>query len=569
MKKLRKQSMLLRGLGLLMVLSLLLSACGGGAAPAAPAAEAPAAEAPAAEAPAAEAPAAAAPAASDEITRDNTLIFAVDVTDLLTLDPAVAYEFGGVEVAGNLYESLVSFTPGGTGELVPVLAESWDVTQDGDMWKLSFKLNPDAKFSSGNQVTADDVVFSWGRVLDINKSPAFLLSEVCAMTKENMTAVDATTVEVKIPNTASPQVCLSVLTFSTAGVVEKAQVEPNMGDDMGESWLNDNSAGSGPYVLNRWDRSVSVTLDANANYWGGTAPAMKRVIIQNTPELANLEAAIETGDADIAQDLGTEQATALEGNPDVTLVRGLTTVLQYIGLNVTEPPLDNPDVREAIRYAINYDDIITLLGGNGELVQGIIPIGFAGNTGSNPFTQDVDKAKELLAAAGVAEGTEINFLVPTGTATGGIEWSVVGAKIQADLEAVGLKLNIQQLQQSELLNVYRAQDGQMVLMNWSPDFPDPDGNATPFANFEAKSLAWRNEWDDPKAIEMTKAAAVESDPAKRAEMYAELVDYVEHNGPYVILFQPTRIFGLRNNVKGFIYDPNDTPNVSFWLISKE
>ena len=569
MKKLRKQSMLLRGLGLLMVLSLLLSACGGGAAPAAPAAEAPAAEAPAAEAPAAEAPAAEAPAASDEITRDNTLIFAVDVTDLLTLDPAVAYEFGGVEVAGNLYESLVSFTPGGTGELVPVLAESWDVTQDGDMWKLSFKLNPDAKFSSGNQVTADDVVFSWGRVLDINKSPAFLLSEVCAMTKENMTAVDATTVEVKIPNTASPQVCLSVLTFSTAGVVEKAQVEPNMGDDMGESWLNDNSAGSGPYVLNRWDRSVSVTLDANANYWGGTAPAMKRVIIQNTPELANLEAAIETGDADIAQDLGTEQATALEGNPDVTLVRGLTTVLQYIGLNVTEPPLDNPDVREAIRYAINYDDIITLLGGNGELVQGIIPIGFAGNTGSNPFTQDVDKAKELLAAAGVAEGTEINFLVPTGTATGGIEWSVVGAKIQADLEAVGLKLNIQQLQQSELLNVYRAQDGQMVLMNWSPDFPDPDGNATPFANFEAKSLAWRNEWDDPKAIEMTKAAAVESDPAKRAEMYAELVDYVEHNGPYVILFQPTRIFGLRNNVKGFIYDPNDTPNVSFWLISKE
>ena len=569
MKKLRKQSMLLRGLGLLMVLSLLLSACGGGAAPAAPAAEAPAAEAPAAEAPAAEAPAAAAPAASDEITRDNTLIFAVDVTDLLTLDPAVAYEFGGVEVAGNLYESLVSFTPGGTGELVPVLAESWDVTQDGDMWKLSFKLNPDAKFSSGNQVTADDVVFSWGRVLDINKSPAFLLSEVCAMTKENMTAVDAITVEVKIPNTASPQVCLSVLTFSTAGVVEKAQVEPNMGDDMGESWLNDNSAGSGPYVLNRWDRSVSVTLDANANYWGGTAPAMKRVIIQNTPELANLEAAIETGDADIAQDLGTEQATALEGNPDVTLVRGLTTVLQYIGLNVTEPPLDNPDVREAIRYAINYDDIITLLGGNGELVQGIIPIGFAGNTGSNPFTQDVDKAKELLAAAGVAEGTEINFLVPTGTATGGIEWSVVGAKIQADLEAVGLKLNIQQLQQSELLNVYRAQDGQMVLMNWSPDFPDPDGNATPFANFEAKSLAWRNEWDDPKAIEMTKAAAVESDPAKRAEMYAELVDYVEHNGPYVILFQPTRIFGLRNNVKGFIYDPNDTPNVSFWLISKE
>ncbi len=557
MKKLRKQN-LLRGLGLLMVLSLLLSACGG-AAPAAPAAEAPAAEAPAAEAPA---------APSDEITRENTLVYAADATDLITLDPAVAYEFGGVQVSGNVYETLVSFTPGGAGELIPVLAETWDVAEDGDMWKLTFKLNPAAKFASGNPVTAEDFVFSWGRAIDINKSPAFLLTEVCGMAKENMTAVDAATLELKIPNSVSPTVCLSVLTFSTAAVVEKALVEPNMGSDMGESWLNDNSAGSGPYVLNRWERSVSVTLDANLNYWGGTVPAMKRVIIQNTPELANLQAAIETGDADIVQELGSEQAAALEGNPDVTLIRGLTTVLAYVGLNATEPPLDNPDVREAIRYAVNYDDIITLLGGNGELVQEILPIGFAGHTGSNPFTQDVDKAKELLAAAGVAEGTEIDFLVPTGTGPGGIEWATLAAKIQADLDAVGLKANIQQLQQSELLNIYRAQDGQMVFMNWSPDFPDPDGNATPFANFEANSLAFRNEWNDPKAIAMTRAAAVELDPAKRVTLYGELVEYVLHNGPYVMLYQPTRVFGLRNNVTGFIYDPNDTPNVSYWLISK-
>ena len=131
-----------------------------------------------------------------------------------------------------------------------------------------------------------------------------------------------------------------------------------------------------------------------------------------------------------------------------------------------------------------------------------------------------------------------------------------------------MKANIQQLQQSELLNIYRAQDGQMVFMNWSPDFPDPDGNATPFANFEANSLAFRNEWNDPKAIAMTRAAAVELDPAKRVTLYGELVEYVLHNGPYVMLYQPTRVFGLRNNVTGFIYDPNDTPNVSYWLISK-
>jgi peptide/nickel transport system substrate-binding protein len=296
---------------------------------------------------------------------------------------------------------------------------------------------------------------------------------------------------------------------------------------------------------------------------------MKRVIIQNTPELANLQAAIETGDADIAQDLGSEQATALEGNPDVSLAKVLSTILVYVGMNATEPPLDNPDVREAIRYAINYDDIITLLGGNAELVQEIIPIGFLGHTGENPFTQDLDRAKELLTQAGVAEGTEINFVVPTGPAPGGIEWATIAAKMQSDVAQIGLTLNIQQLQQSELLNIYRAQDGQMVMINWGPDFPDPDGNATPFANFEANSLAFRNEWNDPQAIEMSKQAAIELDPDKRAELYGQLVDYVMHNGPYIILYQPTRVFGVRNNVDGFIYDPNDTPTVSFWLISKQ
>ena len=171
----------LRWVGVLMILSLLLSAC---AAPAA----APSAPAGGGE------EAAAAP--SDEVTRENTLVFAADMTDIITLDPAVAYEFGGILPVGNIYETLVSFNPGEPGTLVPVLAESWDVADAGDVWTLTFKLNPAAKFASGNPGTADDVVFSLGRAIDINLSPAFLLSDVCQMTKENITAVDAGTVEI-------------------------------------------------------------------------------------------------------------------------------------------------------------------------------------------------------------------------------------------------------------------------------------------------------------------------------------------------------------------------------------
>lgn len=541
-----------------LLVALLVAAC------AAPAAPAPTGSESSSEAAADSAADAA--ASTEEVTRDNTLIFAADMTDLISLDPAVAYEFGGIQVVGSIYETLVSFDPGAP-EIKPLLAESWEVGEEGDLWVITFHLNPNATFASGNPVTAQDVLYSWSRAIDLNMSPAFLFTDVAQLTKENMAAIDDQTFEVKLPKSVSPPVFLSVISFSLAAVLEQATLEANAGDDMGSAWLNDNSAGSGPYVLDTWERSVSVTLNANPNYWGA-APAMKRVVMQNTPELANLQAAIETGDADIVQDLGPEQVEVLQGNPDIQLVTAQSSLIVYLGLNATEPPLDNPDVREAIRYAINYDELITLLKGSGQLVQEFIPIGFLGHTGMNPFTQDVEKAKDLLAGAGLADGFTIDAVVPVGTAPGGIEWSTMAAKIQNDLAQVGITLNLQQLQSSELLNIYRAQEGKVVFMNWGPDFPDPDGNATPFTNFEANSLAWRNEWNDEQAIELSKQAAAEQDPAKRVELYQQLTEYVQHNGPYVLLYQPTRTFGLRNNVQGFVYDPVDTPSITFAAITK-
>ncbi len=411
------------------------------------------------------------------------------------------------------------------------------------------------------------MVYSWGRVLDLNKSPAFLLSGVAQLTKDSAKAVDAQTLEVKLPKSVSPQVFLSILSFTVAAVVEKAVVEQNAGSDFGSTWLNDNSAGSGPYMLTRWERNTQNVLDANPNYWG-QAPAIKRVILRNVTELANLQSAVETGEADVVEDIGAEQLAVLESNPDVQIVKANSTLLVYIGMNATSPPLDNVDVREAIRYAINYDEINTLLSGNGKVVQEIIPEGLFGHTGQNPFKQDIAKAKELLAKAGVQEGTEIEFLVPTGPAPAGIEWATLAAKVQSDVEQIGLKLNIKQVQTSELLNIYRAQKGQLVFINWGPDFPDPDGNVNPFTDYGAKSIAWRNAWDAPEVAELGKQAALEQDSAKRAELYKQVVERVLHEGPYVVLYQPTATFAVRKNIQGFQSDPASTPQIWFWQISK-
>ncbi len=542
-----------RGLSLLVLLALLVACAAPAAAPTGSESSSAGGEA----------------AASGEVSRADTLIFAADITDILTLDPAVAYEFSGIQAEGSIYQTLVSFEEGETGPQ-PLLADSWDVSEEGDMWVITFALNPDATFASGNPVTAADVVYSWSRAIELNKSPAFLLIDVAQVTAENMTAVDEKTFAVKIPKTVSPQVFLSVITFTVAAVVEQAVVEANAGDDMGSTWLNDNSAGSGPYVLSSWDREVQVVLNVNENYWQ-EVPAMKRVIMQNVTEAANRQAAIETGDADIVQDLGPEQKTVLEGNPDVQIVSASDTLLIYIGMNAQVAPFDNPDVREAVRYAINYDEIIALTGGDAELVQEVIPAGFLGHTGEIPFSQDIEKAKELLAGAGYGDGLEVTALVPSDYPAGPIDFPTLATKVQSDLEKVGITLNLQQLQVSELLNIYRSEDAaakQMVFILWGPDFPDPDGNMTPFTNYAARSIAWRNGWDDPELADMAAQAAIAETPEERVALYADLTERLFHEGPYAILYQPIKTFALRSDVTGFTYNPSDTPAITFAEIGK-
>ncbi len=504
-----------------------------------------------------------------EVSRAETLIFASDLTDIITLDPAVAYEFSGIQAEGSIYETLTTFTAGQEG-VQPLLAESWEITEEGDMHVLTFTLNANATFASGNPVTAQDVVYSWGRAMDINKSPAFLLIDVGQVTKENMSAPDAQTFVVKIPNTVSPQVFLSIITFTVAGVVEQAVVEANAGDDMGSAWLNDNSAGSGPYVLGSWEREVQVVLNANPNYWG-EAPMMKRVIMTNVTEAANRQAAIETGDADIVQDLAPEQKAALEGNPDVQIISADNTQLIHIGMNASVPPFDNADLREAVRYAINYEEIIALAGGDAKLVQEIIPAGFLGHTGEIPFTQDLEKAKELLAQAGMPDGFEVTALVPADFPAGPIDFPTLATKVQSDLAKVGITLNLQQLQVSELLNIYRGEDAaakQMVFILWGPDFPDPDGNVTPFTNYAAKSIAWRNGWDNPEIAALAAEAAVAATTEERVALYAELTERVFHEGPFAVLYQPIRTYVVRSDVTGFTFDPSDTPSVNFAAIGR-
>src|SRR5213594_2430407 len=284
----------------------------------------------------------------------NTLVYYADVSDLISLDPAIAYEFSGVLLVHNAYETLVKFEGADLSNIKPGLAQSWDIKDAGANWDLTFKLKSGGKFASGNAITADDVVYSFQRVLKLNKSPAFLFTDIAQIKDTSIKASDPSTVVISLPKTASPQGFLAVLTFTIGIVFDSKDVKAKeTGGDSGSGYLLDHSSGRGAFVIDHWTKNSEVQLKANPNYTGSPKPALGGVLVKHVPESTNQQFALEKGDADIARNLGAQQITALEGKAGVVTTTGNSLQLVYVGMNVTVKPLDNVNVREALRTAID------------------------------------------------------------------------------------------------------------------------------------------------------------------------------------------------------------------------
>ena len=197
-------------------------------------------------------------------TPDSTLVMAMNIDDIISLDPAETFELVGGEVIANVYDRITVYEPGAVVELTGGVAESWDVADDGHT--IILHVRPDQTFHSGNPVTAADVVFSLTRVIKLNKTPSFIFSQF-GWTPENVDqmvrATDDMTVELKIPESLAPTLVLNCLAAGVGSVVDqKVALEHESNGDLGYEWLKTSSAGSGPFSLRSWKPNESVILDA-------------------------------------------------------------------------------------------------------------------------------------------------------------------------------------------------------------------------------------------------------------------------------------------------------------------
>src|SRR5215469_5870919 len=284
-------------------------------------------------------------------TPKDTVVFASQIDGLITMDPGEAYEIPAQIILSSIYDRLMRYEAEDPTKLVGGVAESWTVSPDAKTY--TFTLRTNQKFESGAPVTADDMAFSLQRVIIMNKTPAFLFTQL-GWNKDNVRelvkALDDHTLQFNITEDFAPTLVLNLMATVAASVVEKKVAMANEANgDFGNTWLKTHSATSGPYRLVSWKPNESVTLEANPGYHLGPAKT-KRVIIRHVPEPGSQQLLLEKGDIDIALNLQPDQFKALAGNRDINIQSFPYSGTWYIGLNLGDARLKNPKVRLALKH---------------------------------------------------------------------------------------------------------------------------------------------------------------------------------------------------------------------------
>lgn len=529
---------------LFIVLTVALAGCVPPAAPSAPAQPAQPTSAP---------PPAAAPV---------TLVMVTNMDDVVTLDPHHAYETTNLLIHNSTYDTLVEYKAGDLTKVVPRLAESWEAAADG--LSYIFKLRQGVKFTSGNPVTAEDVRFSWMRLKNLKDNPAFYADLITGVE-----VVDAATVKVTLSETAPA--FLSIVAAPAMSIVDSVLVKAQGGadtedadkTDKAKDWLDQNSAGSGPFILTQWTPKAEIVLEANPNYWRGK-PALSKVIIKHSADPTTALQMLQRGDADLTDALDPDLVDVAKADPNLSVIIGQTLNQNYLAMTSSaelSAPLANKLVRQAVAYAIDYDGLIkAILRGYGARAPSIIPLGVLGVDPALTQGRNVAKAKDLLKQAGYESGVSVDLHYGSNPTR-----ETIAAKLKSDLAEAGITAELKPMEQSVYLSEMRAQKLPMAFGGWTPDYLDPT-MWTDYFSYADRGIAKRMLYNNPEAEKFAKIVSTDLDPAKREQAIKDLQVVLMDDMAFTMLYQNQSLAAMNKAVQGFAYHP--VHFVSFYDLSK-
>ena len=487
----------------------------------------------------------------------GVVVMAKQLDDITSLDPAEAFEYSGTEIIGNVYRKLVTTPNSDPGRLVGDLAESW-TTEDNRVF--TFTLKADAKFASGAPVTAEDAAFSLRRAAVLNKAPAFIINQF-GFTKDNaeqrIRATGPRTLVLECGAATSPTFLYYCLSAAVGSIVEKSVVMARaQGEDLGNGWLKQNSAGGGAYALRAWNASQSVQLEANPH--ADPAPRTRRIILRHILDSSAQLLGLQRGDIDIARNLAADQILGLRNDARFKVMPQRKASLLYLSLSQRHPALAKAEVRQAIKLAIDYEGIQkNIVSTTYDVHQAFLPEGLPGALTEHPFSQRQAEARDLLTRAGYPNGLEIALDYSSGAPI-----SDIAQAVQANLATVGIRLRMIAGEMRQVITKTRARQHEMAIVRWGSDYFDPHSNAEAFSmnpdnsdNARNRTLAWRASWEIPEITARTAANVVEADAARRVATYLALQREHQQVSPFVIMLQEIEVAVTRAAVTGLDLGP--------------
>lgn len=483
---------------------------------------------------------------------DTTLV--VDSAFVLnSLDPAIDTNTQAMMTYKATYDTLLTYKGSSSKVLVPDLASSYTASKNGK--RYIFHLRRNAKFSDGTPVTARDVVFSFNRYkyLSLKYSPFF--QKLTTVAQGKYTVVVTSSVPdasvpalVAVPGTS---IVNSKIVAGQGGVA--TQDAPQ--NDKATPYLNQHSAGSGPYVLSSAELTSQVVLTANPNYWG-KKPKYSRIVIKNV-QGSQQRLDVSSGSAEIATDLS---GPLLDGLPSSVAVRGSTPNAIWLAeLNVdraSSPVTANPKIREAVRYGIDTVGLRKIAGYPAIPAPGLVPLNMPGAlTANKVIKRNVARAKAAVAASDISNPT-IKLTYPGGLIFNGKSFDALAQKIKSDLADVGITVTLDPTPYSAYSKRLYVGDFQMDFRPQVPKVLDPSGFMA-FAPGGQMAIYshYTPDHATKKVISLASKLQVASG-AKRTALMAQFQNALDaSNPPYVYLFDSANVVVFSKAVKGVQVSP--------------
>ncbi|MGD8485633.1 MAG: ABC transporter substrate-binding protein [Chloroflexota bacterium] len=441
------------------------------------------------------------------------------------LDPQVTSAYVSFQVLENVFDTLVE--PDENLEMVPSLAESWEVSEDGLTY--TFQLRDDVTWHDGSPLTAADVVYSYGRIREsANNGWRF-------GTVTDVSAPDDTTVVFTL-SAPTPNLLSHIGAFKGMGIVQQANVES--GD------ITTAPIGTGPFMLESWTSGDSIELVRNDAYWGG-APSLDGVTYRFIPDPTVALTNIQAGEAHWTDNLPEQQVNSLKDSTDIVVDAVPSNDYWYFAPNQAREPFNDARVRQALAYGIDRGAIVQAATfGNAAVNQTAIPATSGWYFEYAPYTRDLDMARSLLEEAGVDQ-LAMDLMVVASE-----NQAVTSAQvIAANLAEIGVTVNISQLDVSTWLADQADGNFDAFLWSWIGNLDPSDFY---YAQHHSSGGFNAQGYSNPDVDALLDEAAAETDRDARKALYDQAAQLIVDDASYIYMYNPEIVMAYSPDVEGFV-----------------